>query len=47
VGFRTVKDVGYYFGKQNNLSQLIINGAPRTTGAAPGKIVQIFLTIKS
>ena len=41
LGLKGIKDIITDFGKQEGVNQVVIEGAPRTTGANPGKITTL------
>ncbi len=45
LGIKGVKDIVVDYGRQAGVKKIIIEGAPRTTGANPGKITKLVFDV--
>lgn len=45
LGIKGVKDIVIDYGRQAGVRKIIIEGAPRTTGANPGKITKLVFDV--
>ncbi|MFV0531040.1 MAG: hypothetical protein ACK5MD_06340 [Flavobacteriales bacterium] len=45
LGVSGLRDLIFEFGKQQKVNKVIIEGAPRTTGANPGKVTKLTFNI--
>ena len=45
LGIKGVKDIVVDYGRQVGVKKIIIEGAPRTTGANPGKITKLVFDV--